>query len=46
MTAHKYNDSEQYIYCKYIVVNGVRRYPKNASVFKIPLSKLKKPKGS
>ena len=24
-------DNEQYIYCKYIVVNGVKRYPKNAS---------------
>lgn len=38
------NDNEQYIYCKYIIVKGVKRYPKNASVFKIPLSKLKKSK--
>ncbi len=38
------NDSEQYIYCKYIIRNGKKVYPKNAKVFKIPLSSLKKRK--
>jgi hypothetical protein len=38
------DDNEQYIYCKYIVKNGKRIYPKNASVFKIPLSSLNKRK--
>lgn len=38
------NDSKQYIYCKYIIKNGKVIYPKNAKVFKIPLSSLKKRK--
>lgn len=40
------NGNEQYIYCKYIVKNGKRIYPKNGSVFKIPLSSLKKRKSN
>ena len=35
------NDSKQYIYCAYIIKNGKRIYPKNAKVFKIPVSSLK-----
>lgn len=40
------NDSTQYIYCKYIIKNGKVIYPKNAKVFKIPLSSLKKRKSN
>lgn len=38
--------AEEYIFCRYIVKNGKRIYPKNAKVFRIPLSSLKKPKGN
>lgn len=30
---------KRYIFRKYITKNGVRIYPKNAKVFKIPLKK-------
>jgi hypothetical protein len=31
-------DGSCFIYSAYITVNGVRRYPKTARVFKIPVS--------
>ena len=31
----------QYIYCKYIVKNGKRIYPKKSKVFRIPVKSLK-----
>ncbi|MGA9363779.1 MAG: hypothetical protein WBW16_05355 [Bacteroidota bacterium] len=38
------NNGEQYIFCAYVVRNGKVIYPKNAKVFRIPLSRLKKRK--
>ena len=30
-------DTQEYIYRRYITKNGIRIYPKNAKVFKIPV---------
>jgi len=40
-TKKSHADTEEYIFCKYVVRNGKVIYPKKAKVFRIPLSSLK-----